>query len=699
MTRLLSALSIFLGAFLLFQVQPMLARFILPWFGGTPDTWTTCLLFFQASLLAGYLYAHLLVTRVPFARQSLVHGVVLLAAAATLPIAPSPEWQPQPDQSPTLRILWLLAANVGLPYFALSATAPLVQSWVARHAGSRPYRLYALSNLGSLLALLSYPFLIEPVLRLRLQTWIWSAGFALFAILCLATSWSFRQAGGLRMAERLAEPRQPAGPLRSVLWLALSACGSAMLMATTNQLSQDVAVVPLLWIVPLALYLLTFIVCFGREEAYRRGFWTPVFLSFGCASFFALQRGAELHFLWQFGIYCGAMFATCMVCHGELVRLKPPPDELARFYLVLAAGGTLGGFAVAVLAPGLLPLLLEYELSLACCTLLLLFVYYRDRRRQPVAERSRFSWPPLYLLLLTVVAATALVRETVSLRERFGRDAQRTPARVLERSRSFYGTLVVTARTRDGRLRHGLSHGRILHGEQFQDEPLRRLALTYYGPDSGVAFALAQHPRRQAGQSLRIGDVGMGAGTLATYGHVGDQIRFYEINPDVVRMARQHFSYLPDTPAAVEIVTGDGRLCLEREARTGQTNAFDVLVVDAFSGDAVPVHLLTRECFQLYAQHLAPDGILALHVSSRFLNLTPVAAALCRELGLTTYWSDTPAHPAHGTRRAFWVLASRNSAFLAAVAQTPAFHACPDDPNPRHRWTDDYSSILSVLRK
>lgn len=695
--RGLFTVTIFLGAFLLFQVQPLLARHVLPWFGGTPDTWTTCLLFFQTVLLAGYLYAHLLSSRVRPARQPLVHALVLLAAAACLPLSPSPAWQPQPGQNPVAQLLLLLAATVGLPYFALSATAPLLQSWMARATAGRPYRLYAWSNLGSMLALLSYPLAVEPAFTLRQQAWIWSGGFVAFAALCVWTAFRCRGAD----APAVSDMQVPSAPRRFGLTqvVLLSATGSMLLLAVTNQLSQDVAVVPLLWVLPLALYLLTFIVCFHHERWYSRAFWTPVFLVLAGATLHTIQRGAQVDYLAQVLLYGSTLFAACMICHGEVVRLQPPPRHLGRYYLALSAGGALGGLFVAVIAPRAFDLLVEFEIGLACTTALLLVVYYRDRFGRPAAQRSRVSWPLVYALVGVLAAAVLLVQESRALLKRYGSgEGRRAPARVLERSRNFYGTLVVFGVQGEQGAFRSLSHGRILHGEQYEDPARRRIPLAYYGTNSGLAFALERHPKRAAGDHLSIGDVGMGCGTLATYGRPGDRIRFYEINPDVVTLAKNHFTFLEDSRAMVQIVIGDGRLELAREERTTGPQRFDVLVVDAFSGDAVPVHLLTRECFALYARHLAPDGVLALHVSSRFLDLTPVVANLCGELGLTSCKLDTPRDPAAGTRRALWVLASRNEAFLAAARADSRLEILQPDHDPGHVWTDDHASLLSVLR-
>ena len=708
------ALTTLLSAFLLFQVQPLIARCILPWFGGTPDTWTACLLFFQVTLLAGYLYAQWLARRATPARQAIIHAALLLAALAFLPIIPSTALKPSGPQAPVWRIVMLLAATVGLPYFALSATAPLLQSWLAQTGSARPYRLYALSNLGSLLALLTYPTLFEPLFRIRTQAWLWSAGFGVFVAACSFTAVCFRQcaAAADRTPAGGAAPEAPPKPgaMDVFLWLAFAACGSIMLLAATNQLSQNVAVVPLLWVVPLALYLLTFVICFHSGRWYRRGLVVPLFVALALLAVYALQRGAALSLFRQAAACCGALFAVCLLCHGELARLKPHPRFLTCYYVVLSAGGALGGFFVAIVAPRAFTMLAEYDVGLALCALLAMVVYYRDRWRVPPALRSRLAWPLVYVLVLAVAGAAALVNEARNLADQYGRKGSlagagggRAPAMVLARSRNFYGTLTVLSRRQGDGVCRSLINGSILHGQQYTGKPLSLIPQAYYGTDTGLATALRQHPRRRAGnpedRRLRIGNVGMGIGTLAAYGQPGDRIRFYEINPDVARFALEYFTCVSDSPAAVDVVLGDGRMSLEREIREHRPDRYDVLVVDAFNGGAVPMHLLTRECFATYNERLAHNGILAFHVSGRFLDVTPVVTALCGELGLSVFGRDTPADAAAGTLHAYWLLASRNREFTDLLRAQPEYREQTGCADARMAWTDDYGSLLSVLRR
>jgi len=708
------ALTIFLGALLLFLVEPLIARIILPWFGGTAATWTTCMLFFQLLLLGGYLYAHLLVTYLSPRHQALVHGVLLLAALAFLPIMPSPGWKPQGGEAPVWRIILLLGATVGLPFFVLAASGPLVQKWFAvAFPGRQPFRLYALSNLGSLLALLSYPLVFEPLLRLRTQALVWSGGFIVFGICGGLCAWGLRRVAPLPAARppaggrgvRASGPavRPAAGDL--LLWLALAATGSLMLLATTNQISQDIAIVPLLWVLPLALYLLTFILCFESSRWYRRGLFgalLPLQIIVGLA---ALQSNMALAVFTQTLTYAGVLFICCMICHGELARARPDPQYLTLYYLMIAAGGALGGLLVGVVAPLVLAQLMEFQIGLMATALLFLIVLQRSG---PLAGgRPRWAWAVLSLTFLGLLTVTVLVTDDFHLAARHDAAGRFTgyrltgpEVRVLERSRNFYGTLLVYGGREGWGVYTALQHGRVLHGWEFIEDKFRRIPLTYYGKGTGVQAVLRHFPRVLAADSqghLNIGGIGLGVGTIAAYGQLGDRIRFYEINPAVVSAAHNYFAYLQDTPATVDIVLGDARLSLERELQAGGRPQFDVLVVDAFTGDAIPVHLLTRECFALYDRALQPQGVLAFNVTNRYLDLRPVVRTLAQELGMRVFLVTTKKDLQNYITASAWLLATRNTSFAAALAALPRCSeegAAPADPVA---WTDDFASILSVL--
>jgi hypothetical protein len=578
----------------------MMGRYVLPWFGGGPAVWTNCLLFFQTLLLAGYAYAHWLGSRPSPRVQGSMHVALLAASLLFLPIGPrAAYWKPASSGDPSGHILLLLAATAGGPYLLLSATGPLLQRWFTfSEPGKSPWRLYALSNFGSFLALLTYPFAIEPYLRLSVQVWIWSALYIAFAVLCGWTAWQLRFTAPAAQPDAEPAPRTPLGTV--LFWLGLSACGSTLLLATTNQISQEIAVNPFLWVAPLSVYLLTFIFAFERESFYRPAIFAllaGVFAPIGCA-----VQGAAIaaSLSVQLVLYLLALFFTCMLCHGELARSRPQASSLTSFYLAIAAGGALGGVFVALIAPHVFTQLSEYPIALGAACLLGFLGWARR------GELSRWTSGNLAvrlpLMALLIGGMTGIVATVTNARP----DA-------LVSMRNFYGMLRVNRNIDGNGPRRDLQHGRILHGFQYVEEPQRSWPTSYYGPHSGLAVALAAigHLNR------RVAVVGLGAGTTAALGRPGDVFRFYEINPDVETISRAWFSYLKDSRARTEVVLGDARVQLERELAQGQSQDFDAIAVDAFSSDAIPIHLLTAECGDIYRQRLKPGGLLLLHISNR----------------------------------------------------------------------------------
>jgi hypothetical protein len=680
--------TVFLGAFLLFLVEPLIAKQILPWFGGAPAVWSTCLVFFQLALVVGYGYAHV-TRRLGLRRQAILHGVLLILTLATLPILLGPSWKPTAAQAPFARVLVLLTVSVGAPFVLLSATAPMLQDWFRQMSPSRtPYRLYVLSNAGSLVALVAYPALVERFLTIPGQAWGWSAGFALFTALCL---WCARQAAQTHAAANAAvESPSTAGPaasrsrvaaLDAGLWTLLAACGSGLLVATTNQLCQNVAVVPLLWIVPLALYLLTFIVSFA--EWYRRRWWVALYALGVSAAGYVLANPTSVSIALQAAGLLAALTACCMVCHGELVAARPDARHLTAFYLALAIGGALGGLFVALAAPVLFSNYVELPLLLLLVPVLLVAAVARTRLRQRGgAIAAVVVLAPIGIFVIAAVAAL---------------DSGTHGPNVVASERNFYGILrVVDDPLEAANRRRVLYNGRILHGSQFLD-PTRRLApTTYYGPGSGIDLALRERSVRVGGRPLRVGVVGLGTATIAAWGRPGDRFRFFEINPDVVRFAREDFAFLSGSRASVDVVLGDARLSIEREvADPMNRRTYDVLAIDAFSGDSVPVHLLTRECFTLYREALATDGVLALHVSNQYLDLTQVVRGLSADAGWEALEVNRGADPALGVMKSKWMLATADAGLAAAVRPL----ATPLAPGARSIvWTDAYSSLVSVLR-
>ncbi len=693
------AITIFLSAFLLFQVQPLIGKFILPWFGGSPAVWTTCMLFFQVVLLAGYSYAHLITDKLAPRAQGACHLALLLASLAFLPIAPDAEtWKATSVQMPIVRILGVLVSTIGLPYFLLSSTGPLLQESFRRETLRTPYRLYALSNIGSLLALLTYPFLFEPQLTLRMQIVGWSWAYGSFVVLCGWCAWAWLRFPA--QATVASEPELAAGETAAVrptgrdilLWLSLAACGSVMLLATTNQLCQEISSVPFLWVVPLAIYLFTFIICFDHERWYHRGAFLVLLAMGVLLACYALYQGNSLKLWQQLAVYSATLWVCCMVCHGELVRSKPVPRYATLFYLVVSAGGALGGILVALIAPLVLRDFWEYQIGLILTVALAAvatLVPSGSRREMP-----RLGW---------VIAGIACVAMGLAAGFGIGLGSESNGGEEnIETTRNFYGVLRVNREESvydDNGPKRELIHGRIQHGFQYLDPDKRRWPTTYYGHPSGIGLAIEHHPRRVASASgtLRIGVVGLGCGTLAAYGRAGDYLRFYEINPEVMRISDEYFSYRQDSPARIDVVLGDARIEMEREAADNDFQQFDVLAVDAFSSDAIPMHLLTRECVELFRKHLKPDGLLCVHISNRFLDLSGVVAGIAEAVGCECVFIDSDRDNSQGLDVATWAIVTTNTDFLESLAVTQAIATSEKHDRPKIIWTDDYGSLWQVL--
>ena len=673
---LVYAVTIFLSAFLLFQVQPLIAKFILPWFGGSAAVWSAALLFFQLVLLAGYFYAYVVIRFLKPKQQFWVHASLLAVSLATLPIIPSPVFKATGGGDPTARILLLLAATVGLPYTLLSATSPLLQAWYVRaRQGAVPYRLFALSNFGSMLALLSYPTLVEPRMALHNQAVTWSWGFAAFAAVCVAAAW--RSKDGVDLAR--ADGADAAAPqlAEKFLWIGLAACASILLLAVTSHLTQNVAPIPLLWVVPLSLYLLSFILCFESDRLYPRWLFLPLL---------AVALGV---FTWGITLYennvpikrlipalCGALFVCCMVCHGELSRRRPHPRYLTQFYLMVSVGGALGGLFVAFLSPRLFRDYLELPVAMVGCAALVTWVLW-----------PRALWMRAALVLATVGFAGYLGYTSIKKDRLYVRSV-----------RNFYGVMHVRDDDADSNgvpAERVLVHGTIDHGTQLKEDTKGRITTSYFGYTSGINRAI-RGLRKERG-ALRLGVLGLGAGVTATLANAGDTLHYYEINSLVPDVASHQFGFLKGCPAQVQILMGDARLVLEQIP--GEN--LDFLAMDAFSSDAVPMHLLTREAFQLYLRHLKADGVLAVHISNRYLDLKPVVAQGMTDMGwhgrvIEDDGVDQPYYT--GTT---WVILSANEKFF----DTTFFQGDgssiikPLLPKPGFQgWTDDFSNIITIIK-
>jgi hypothetical protein len=826
-----SAATIFVSAFLLFQVQPIISKKILPWFGGSPAVWTTALLFFQVGLLAGYAYAHLLIRYVPLARQPLVHLFLLLAALLTLPITPSSGWKPPDGSEPTQRILLLLLCEVGPAYFLLSSTGPLVQAWFAQaYPGHSPYRLYALSNIGSLLALLSYPFWFEIVLPVDTQGTLWSFGFVLFAgLIAIMGLGVWRLAADERArvdaVNALPESVRPAfdapkddqlspPPWLCLGWILLAALGTTALMAITNQVCQDISVDPFMWVVPLSLYLVSLIICFDNEWWYIRKLWGPLAI-FGILALTAVNNGESVRLfldkysepaafkdpdptnaeamagdgvlakssravgriivppvgtvaltVWDVivpttlttwyddnlvaqGIaYVAVLFLICMVCHGELARSKPLPKYLTMYFLMVSAGGALGGLFVAVICPFVFQTYFELTIVIVAGLVVGWLALANDGRESWLKDRSILQWAAAFL----VVGTTLLVAK--------GNYEVIDPDTIL--SRNFYGVLSVKKLDQDDPSNSGraLYHGRILHGFQFRtpiqvgntvlfqppgaSEPQtfeattidkndnvtlrgadgteceRRLAdwslelaneqqharemepNTYYVSASGVGMAAEHYPRR-TGEGLRVAVIGLGTGTMASHGKEGDFYRFYDIDPKVVAISDKYFTYRQKTPAKNEVVLGDARIRMERE----EPQNYDLVVLDAFSGDAIPSHLLTAEAVEQYLRHLRttdgkPTGIIAVHISNRYLDLEPVVAAIARRFKITAkgfHVAEGDNGGGNGDTGSDWILLTENDEFWKNPTVLGAAAPLAVKPEKELLWTDQRSSLWPILNR
>jgi hypothetical protein len=674
----LHAFTVFLSALLLMAVQPMLGKRVLPWFGGTPGVWSACLLFFQAELFLGYALAHGLVRRAGPRLQLAVLVLLLGAASLLLPLGPAAGARPSTSAvDPAIAVLLLLAANVGLPYLALSATAPLVQHWFARSGARSPYALYACSNAGSLLGLLSYPFLIEPQLDLSRQAVLWSRLYALYAVALLSScALALRApAGALQPAQDTQAAAARPGTRRVLEWFALSAIGSVLLVAGTNYITVDVAAFPLLWVVPLALYLLTFILAFSSERVGRRALLLPLWAACTGLLGVALFAQGMASIAYQLGAVLAAIFVGCLLCHAELWRARPPAEQLSRFYLWVAAGGAAGGLFVALIAPRLFRGFYELQLAVFASYAVLLSTTAAEPDPQRKRSDRRMLW-------LGVGLASSLIVATL-----YADNKDRSSSgHVIEQRRGFFGVLRVTRLAAyDVQV---LTHGRIRHGMQWLAPERRRQPTMYYAPESGIGRVLSV-PARAGGR--HVGVVGLGAGSIAAYARKGDRFRFYELDPDVVDLARTRFSFLRDSPATIEVAIGDGRILLEREP----ANGFDVLVADAFASDAVPAHLLTVEAFGIYLRHLRSDGLLVVNAANRHIDVGRVVAGSARRHGLALRIIDTPSDVERGFSRARWALLARDARLLDAVAPASAAMA---PSGPPVIWTDDFSDLLSVLR-
>ena len=714
------ALTIFTSAFLLFQVQPLLSKQILPWFGGSPAVWTTAMLFFQSLLCLGYLYAHALASLPSRKTQARIHvALLVLAALLATRVLPGVELRPESPDSPVFQVLLILGASVGLPYFCLATTGPLVQHWFTSTAhSSSVFRLYALSNVGSLLALLSFPYVLEPWLEQQEMGRLWTAGFWVFALLCLPVAfgaWQNNSPAGAARSDAVDGVPTTQGSAASVLkpsltlrmsWVGLPALASLVFIATTDQISHDVAPEPGLWVATLSLYLITFILTFDHPRWYRPKLFAFLTLVLLIATSGLSDIPSWLGIQWESGVnevrwsHYALLFVVCMLCHGELYRRRPVDTRrLTEFYLCMSIGGAFGGLFVTLVATQFFDDYYEWLMALILVALLACHVLFRAGRQTPGYVR-----PTVGALTAVVMVVSIFFMES----PRSWRDVHKGDDTevLLDQVRNFYGTVAVKERRfasdpeRNDRV---FFSGNVTHGQQFLSDKLRHVPTTYYARDSGIGetlqWAMSQKP------SLSVALIGLGAGTLANYARPADAYDFYEINPAAVQIAQEWFDNLSTCKAGEQnILLGDARLRMEQLPKD---KLYDVIVLDAFTGGSVPIHLLTREAFQIYRDHLKPDGYIAINITNAYLNLYPIVKAQAEVLGMAHRHKYQNMDEVRKVRRNLHFIMTHDQAYLKAHSsvsrevrddQGRLLRYEPYDQPGLRLWTDQYSSIAPIVR-
>ena len=752
------AITIFISAFLLFQVQPMAARFILPWFGGSSLVWTTCMLFFQVILVLGYSYSHFISQRLAPKRQWLIHVSLLIIAGLCLPIQPDNSWMPTDASTPTVSILLLLIVCIGAPFFILSSTSPLIQSWQSRtHPEKSPYRLFALSNAGSLLALISYPFLIEPFVSLSVQSNIWSVAFVIFAILMSILGYKYQRTTALLIEAKIRKVVKPSPPTKTVvgLWLILPTLASVSLLACTNLMTNEVGAVPFLWILPLCLYLISFIICFEHSRWYSRKLYFPLLLISAVISCFVLEAGNSAPIIFQVAVYSLVCFSAAMCCHGELSLIKPSEIHLTKFYLLVAIGGALGGIFVAIISPKIFPNIYEYQFSLILILVIYLSTLAKQQFGNPtqVEEESNYAWNKFLLFLLIIgstasgsyIAAvspedlrqyyhfqirvlficvplllawivfqsgarslTGIIRNSVRVFPVHlilglvtlsivisSIDRQLLNINTIMQDRNEYGTLSVS----DSGSVRTLNNGRTLHGTQSRDLSKPLTPTSYYSASSGLGKSLEflyspENPAAKKG--LTIAAIGLGVGTVCAWLTEIDTIQFYEINPLVVNVATDHFSYLKQCKGTYGVTLGDARLQLQYQAANDKKIEYDLIIADAFSSDSIPMHLLTVEAFKVYKSNMSEKGILAIHTSNRFMHLENLVKKMAEEVGMKAIRVEDKKAARGFINDSDWVIVTNNKAFLNSNFNKNHVSKWPNERFTAY-WTDDFSSVISVI--
>ncbi len=706
------ALSILLSAFLLFQIQPMIGKILLPWFGGTPTVWSTVLLFSQLLLTGGYAYAYWLLGKLHTRRQGILHLILLGISLILLlvnalnwpsPLTPDASWRPEYNNLPIWDILRILLIAIGVPFLLLASNSTLMQSWFHRdNPKLTPYRLYALSNTGSLVALISYPILIEPYLTLRTQAFLWTFGYLVFAVFAGFLAVRTMRLPQLSSNQQVSLQPEPVNkpPRRNFLfWISLAAIATALLMAVTNQITQEVAVIPFLWVLPLTIYLLTFILAFAGGKLYWRNVYLVGFFILTLISGMLINLPVN-DIASQLFVFMLLLFVCCMICHNELYALRPEAGYLPSFYLMVALGGALGGIFVALISPLLFSTgFWELQWSLIATVVLLTLIIYLEGQPRRMRKPSKSKQPTkrrlgkvkpivVILIMLILIQVGYVVYEMDAISED-----------TLWARRNFYGVLRVWEINDDtpDLLAYQLTHGGTAHGFQFDNEQIRPVTTAYFTPTSGLGLSILNHPAREDG--LKIGVLGLGIGIIGGYGEPNDQMRFYEVNPDVILVAEgeeDYFSYLADSQADIEVVLGDARVALDQELAEGSQN-FDVLVLDVFSGDAIPLHLLTKEAFEIYLGHLDAGGIIAINISNRYFDLAKPIYLLADAFDLSVAMIEDRGDGIVSYDSVWMVLSPDQTIIESPAIAERTVERAPVPDNLR-LWTDDFSNLIQILK-
>jgi hypothetical protein len=686
-------ISVFISAFLVFQIQPIISKIILPWFGGGASVWTTCMLFFQFFLLVGYLYAYVLTKILRVKYQIATHLVCLLLSLFLLPNNIADIQNIPISGSPTWGVLKVLLLGLGFPYLILSANTPLLQHWFTSETnGANPYRLYSISNVGAFLALISYPVVIEPFMPIDWQIKLWSSIYCLFVLL---VGGIFYIVAKQNNKDRLSIPEQQTTQkisfFRFTLWFMLSALGVILLVSTTNALTQNVPPMPFLWVAPLAIYLLTYVAAFSNIRIYVRNLWLPFFMLLSFVALLIYFIGGQFDIITQLFIYLLILLSGCMICHGELNSLKPQQGNTTLFYLVLSAGGVFGSFLVSFVAKSFFNEFLEFPLAIfSVLVLATASIWWNQQYVVKETESSKADIVVNRQLSILALGTTFVGLVWLFVFIKLNNQYQQYD---IAKARNFYGILSVKDITEGNVNERRLIDGTTSHGSQSLQLSTSTVPLSYYRPGTGIQLVIEELSR---GSELQVGIIGLGVGALAAYGQPGDHYIFYELNPLVADFANQYFSYLDSAKAKVDVKLGDARVSLQKELDLGHENAFDLLIIDAFSGDLIPTHLMTQEAFLLYQQHIKDQGVVALHISNRHLSLLPVIMHHSSSLNLQAMLFETPGNGnEHDVQ---WVVLTNNSRLTQSPQLIHRQTRIAKDQYQKVVWTDDYSSLLPILK-